>query len=739
MENREQATFCKGWCLAIIVLSGMFGMFSAGQATAQCYDYGHGFRRIGSVDVGGTVTCGDARRDLAVVGHGNGELEIIEITDNGSAMVVSVVTFTDSPDDVVLRDNTAFVACGTAGLRILDVSTPAFPVTLAVLENPGAAEAVAVSGDLLFLGTVATFQVIDIADPARPEVLGSLPGTIRALDVQDDHVYGCSDSSDLVTIIDVSEPSDPVVASTYALTVDPLDIDVEGEWAYVACDLGGLRAFNVADPAAPVYEGFVVGFWGQTVQVHGDVAWVGNPQEGLSLVDVSDPSGLVVIGTVDGHRAISVDVDDDRVMVGDVYDGLSVYDMAGVDLWNLESPTVLGTLPDIGEVVDVEAGDQAGVIYTVNREGVIAAHDVSDPANPITLDTLPWAGGHHGLDHADGRLYVANEVTRLLVCDASDPADLIYLGAAHLPGIPHDVFAVGDVVHVAVPGHGLFVVDVSDPSAPTVIGDAAVGASGLVVSDGFAYTVAHATGLSILEVGESGDPVLLSNLPIPDIFEHGIAVQGDVAYVGSRNRLWVVDVEDRQQPRLVTSISLLPDWLYGEACLWGLTIVDDHLYAARGRNGLQVIDISSPLAPCVLGELAVPERCLDTVIEGDFIYMAAGDGGLAVGPGQCGTVLSVEPGEVPTSLAALRSYPNPFNPMTVIEFTLPGAGPATVTIHDLGGRLVTRLIEGERAAGQHDIVWRGCDGAGRTVPSGIYVARLRARGVEASAKLMLVR
>jgi hypothetical protein len=85
------------------------------------------------------------------------------------------------------------------------------------------------------------------------------------------------------------------------------------------------------------------------------------------------------------------------------------------------------------------------------------------------------------------------------------------------------------------------------------------------------------------------------------------------------------------------------------------------------------------------------------------------------------------------------ALPNPFNPLTEIRCELPRAARARLTIYDLGGRLVRRLLDEERLAGAFGARWDGCDDAGRALPSGVYFARLTADGHESVRKLVLAR
>ena len=87
-----------------------------------------------------------------------------------------------------------------------------------------------------------------------------------------------------------------------------------------------------------------------------------------------------------------------------------------------------------------------------------------------------------------------------------------------------------------------------------------------------------------------------------------------------------------------------------------------------------------------------------------------------------------------------QNHPNPFNPSTTISYYLPGAGPVTLEVYDSSGRLVSRLLDGvTQERGTHSIGWRGLDGSGRSVSSGVYFYRLRSGKETISKKMVLLR
>ena len=85
------------------------------------------------------------------------------------------------------------------------------------------------------------------------------------------------------------------------------------------------------------------------------------------------------------------------------------------------------------------------------------------------------------------------------------------------------------------------------------------------------------------------------------------------------------------------------------------------------------------------------------------------------------------------------NYPNPFNPTTTIAFDLAASGPATLRIYNLKGQLVSTLMNGEKNAGRHHVVWDGRDTSNRPVASGVYFYRLDAKGFSQTRKMMLIK
>jgi hypothetical protein len=96
-------------------------------------------------------------------------------------------------------------------------------------------------------------------------------------------------------------------------------------------------------------------------------------------------------------------------------------------------------------------------------------------------------------------------------------------------------------------------------------------------------------------------------------------------------------------------------------------------------------------------------------------------------------------GEQPTpvTLRLDAPRPNPFPAGTRVRFALPEAAPVSLQIFGIDGRLVRALVGGTRPAGEHEVVWDGRDGSGRSASPGIYFCRLKAGSHELSQRMVV--
>ncbi len=87
-----------------------------------------------------------------------------------------------------------------------------------------------------------------------------------------------------------------------------------------------------------------------------------------------------------------------------------------------------------------------------------------------------------------------------------------------------------------------------------------------------------------------------------------------------------------------------------------------------------------------------------------------------------------------------QAYPNPFNPVTKIAYSVREAGRVTIRVFNVSGRTVRTLLEEELAAGATGfVVWDGANDAGERCASGVYFYRIEAPGFASSRKMVMLK
>ncbi|HOJ19839.1 MAG TPA: T9SS type A sorting domain-containing protein [Ignavibacteriaceae bacterium] len=93
-----------------------------------------------------------------------------------------------------------------------------------------------------------------------------------------------------------------------------------------------------------------------------------------------------------------------------------------------------------------------------------------------------------------------------------------------------------------------------------------------------------------------------------------------------------------------------------------------------------------------------------------------------------------ETSTIPKEYKLYQNYPNPFNPVTTIKYQLPANSKVTLTIYDILGKEVTKLVDKEQEAGKYEVEFN----SGK-LASGVYVYRIKAGEFMMSKKMILVK
>jgi len=166
----------------------------------------------------------------------------------------------------------------------------------------------------------------------------------------------------------------------------------------------------------------------------------------------------------------------------------------------------------------------------------------------------------------------------------------------------------------------------------------------------------------------------------------------------------------------------------------GLYIGDLHLAPAAIAPGVTFSVVTWPVPGGLRGHVTLTGQVDKLLVGGQEFAIdnicVLGDGSTSADGGP----------SLRTPAVALRpNHPNPFNPSTVLAFSLGLDSRVRLTVHDLKGRAVRTLVDGDRPAGEHSVLWDGRDERGEGVGAGVYFVRVETRDGVDSRKIALIK
>ena len=390
-------------------------------------------------------------------------LDVVNVTNPASPSFATTLQTGFRTARITFDGNYGYIANGDSGMRIIDVSSIAAPVEVALHDTPGRAASVyfgaitinaTPTGHIYVADRTAGLRAINVSNPAAPSESGA---------------------------INIVAP-----ASGTAYTSFVLD-----NKAYVAYGTAGLRIIDVANPNNPVLLGTIdTPGDARAVVVGNNHAYVADRDSGVRVIDVSNPNQPVEVNNVATPRARGIAISGDYVYVAASDSGLVVLNIAVP-----ASPVWLKSVPALyGENV-AAWGNIAGI----TDYGKIRFYDVTNPANPVHGgETASFSTGNEGFAIAGNYAHVPDG-DKLLVYDISNLATPAQVGSVTHGGYSYLASIDGEYAYVAAEGAGLRVIDVSDPTNPQEVAyyDGPSDARGVVALNGYAYVTERADGLTI--------------------------------------------------------------------------------------------------------------------------------------------------------------------------------------------------------------------------------------------------
>ncbi|MGR9107646.1 MAG: Ig-like domain-containing protein [Gammaproteobacteria bacterium] len=309
----------------------------------------------------------DVSGGFAYVAAGTEGLQVVDVSSRSAPSIVAARSTPGNANDVKIMGHTAYVADGAAGLQVLDITDPLAPEIIGSVDTPGDARDVVIKGTLALVADGSEgLQLINIADPTAPNPIGSVdtPGVAKGVDADPDTpVAVVADGSSGVQVVDITDPANPAISGTVPIGGDARDVALKGDFAFIADFASSFTVVNVSDPGAPVVETSTPNTSGGLLR---DVAFTDGFAfgadvfflNGVPIFDVSVPARPVPRAILD----FSTFRDDNGT--GIAVDGNFVYLTASLGNAGTENGTVGDTRLYIGQYLALE--DTQGVPPSVS-------------------------------------------------------------------------------------------------------------------------------------------------------------------------------------------------------------------------------------------------------------------------------------------------------------------------------------------------------------------------------------
>jgi hypothetical protein len=246
--------------------------------------------------------------NYAYVAHGTGGMKVFDVSDPNNLIEKSTLKMPGETFSMLQKGSTLYIASREAGVNIVDIANPLSPKLVSTASYGGVATKLAMYGGYLYVGAKdAGLQVLDVSQATAPKLVTSvsMPGTIFGMDFSQSYAYVAAYASGL-NILDVHAPNNPVFKENVSNLGKVFDVTVNNNLAYLAVWGEGMKILDISSPLQPkLLSSLVVPDgsqgWGPPfkITISGKTAFLGCGTEGLLAVDISDPLAPFIIERYD--------------------------------------------------------------------------------------------------------------------------------------------------------------------------------------------------------------------------------------------------------------------------------------------------------------------------------------------------------------------------------------------------------------------------------------------------------
>jgi hypothetical protein len=265
--------------------------------------------RLSQIAIPGYANNVDVSGAYAYVAAGSTGLQVVNVSNPSSPSIVSSRDTAGNANDVRVVGGFAYIADGTNGLVIVNVANPLAPSIVGTVDTPGEAVDVFVAGNFAYIADSASgLSIANITNPTAPILVSTTAtgGIALGVAVRQNLAVVVSDNTNTLRTFDITNPSSPVAQGSLTLAGSLKDVSINGDIAAVAAFTGGTHFVDLTNPASPIRRGGLSGqapsgFVPRDVEFGGSFAVYAEQlfPNAVPFVDYSDLANPALRGVID--------------------------------------------------------------------------------------------------------------------------------------------------------------------------------------------------------------------------------------------------------------------------------------------------------------------------------------------------------------------------------------------------------------------------------------------------------
>jgi len=285
---------------------------------------------------------------------------------------------------------------------------------------------------------------------------------------------------------------------------------------------------------------------GKDVFVQGDYAYImGDEGNAFLIYDISNPESISQVSSINLlGNGLSLVVQGDFAYVAASHNS---NELQIVDVSDKTSPQIVGTFNTPGREDGLGIFISGSVVYLSAESGGGAdffTFDVTDPTNPILLDSLDLSSSGNSIYSSGDYAYVAtdHDSRELTIIDVSDSSNILIIGSYDAPGAEDGlgIFVRGSNAFLTTQNglDDLFILDISIPASPSPISSFDLEGAGfdvfVDVNFVFVGTDNPSKEFQVIDISTLPSPSLFGSADLDDLV-NAVFIKGFYAYIASRD------------------------------------------------------------------------------------------------------------------------------------------------------------------------------------------------------------